>query len=249
MADSIQNEREFHDDVWTVETRSTAAPYYAITRSSKQHYRGLVMDDCAGKDILEFGCGRGGNVLALARSGARAIGIDISTEGIRQGSRAARSEGLDRAGFVEMDAHRLAFPDESFDRVHGSGILHHLDLLGATVEIARVLRPTGQAIFYEPMGHNPIINWFRRRTPGLRTSDEHPLLVADLDIIREKFGTADIRFFHLTALAAVPFRRFGWFPPLRASLDALDGALFRLIPPLQRHAWVVVIDVAAPAKV
>lgn len=249
MADSINHEREFHDHVWSGETRNAAAPFYAITGSSKDHYRRLVMDDCAGKEVLEFGCGRGGSVLGLARSGARAIGIDVSTEGLQRGSRAARSEGLDRAGFVEMDAHRLAFPDDSFDRVCGSGILHHLDLPEAIPEMVRVLRPSGRAIFYEPMGHNPIINWFRHRTPGLRTSDEHPLLMPDLDIIRDQFSSVHTRFFHLTALAAVPVRRLRLFPSLRASLDGLDETLFRWIPPLRRHAWVVVIDGSDPVKV
>jgi hypothetical protein len=48
------------------------------------------------------------------------------------------------------------------------------DLSLACSEIARVLRPGGPAIFVEPLGHNPLINAYRKRTPALRTVDEHP---------------------------------------------------------------------------
>jgi len=50
-------------------------------------------------------------------------------------------------------------------------ILHHLDLTVAARELRRVLRPGGVAVFCEPWGGNPLLNFARRRLPyaGKRT--------------------------------------------------------------------------------
>lgn len=45
-----------------------------------------------------------------------------------------------------MDAHKLDFPENTFDVVYGAGILRHLDYARALLEILRVLRPGGAMI-------------------------------------------------------------------------------------------------------
>jgi ubiquinone/menaquinone biosynthesis C-methylase UbiE len=45
------------------------------------------------------------------------------------------------------DAHKLDFPENTFDVIYGAGILHHLDYARALLEILRVLRPGGAMIF------------------------------------------------------------------------------------------------------
>ena len=49
--------------------------------------------------------------------------------------------------FRLMDAHKLDFPENTFDVVYGAGILRHLDYARALLEILRVLRPGGAMIF------------------------------------------------------------------------------------------------------
>ena len=71
--------------------------------------------------------------------------------------------------FQVMNAEVLEFPDASFDLVFGVAILHHLDLDTACAEFLRVLRPSGTAVFLEPLGHNPFINLVRWATPAART--------------------------------------------------------------------------------
>jgi SAM-dependent methyltransferase len=144
-----------------------------------------------------------------------------------------------------MNAEALDFPDASFDRVTGSGILHHLDLDRAYAEIRRVLRPGGYAVFLEPLGHNPLINWYRRRTPHLRTEDEHPLMRRDLDVARATFPRVDARFFDLTTLAAVPLRRTRVFGAASKLTAALDRILLSAHSPLRHQAWVVVLELGA----
>jgi SAM-dependent methyltransferase len=139
--------------------------------------------------------------------------------------------------FEVMDAEHLTFPDASFDVICGSGILHHLDLARANTEIARCLAPQGEAVFVEPLGHNPAINAYRRFTPGLRTPDEHPLRMADFAAMRRSFGDVDVRYYALAALAAVPLRNRPSFPKMLERLEHFDATLFRRVPAVRRYAW------------
>jgi SAM-dependent methyltransferase len=144
-----------------------------------------------------------------------------------------------------MNAEELAFPDGTFDAVCGTGILHHLNLEQAAAEIRRVLKPGGRAVFIEPLGHNPLINLFRRLTPKARTTDEHPLLMKDLHLLEERIGPVEMRFHHLAELLAIPFARTPLAGPARKLTGKLDERLLghRRVQPL---AWVVVLRFTKP---
>jgi SAM-dependent methyltransferase len=163
------------------------------------------------------------------------------------GRATAAREGLtDRISYMRMNAEELTFSDGSFDVVAGAGILHHLDLRRALGEIARVLRPDGAALFMEPLGHNPLINAYRRRTPQLRTSDEHPLLMRDFELCRQYFGRVDVQYFHLASLLGMAIHGTRVFAPALRLLEGVDRALLRLVPPLRRHAWVTIVSLERP---
>ena len=196
--------------------------------------------------MLEYGCGKGKHAFALARCGADVVGIDISAEGVRQAAAQARAEGLeDKLDFAVMNAEVLQFPDDSFDLVCGSGILHHLNLESACHELARVLKPEGRAIFYEPLGHNPLINLYRKLTPKMRTEDEHPLLASDLKTLAGYFHKARFDYYAFCTLLAVPFRALPGFKGLLSVLEFFDRILLRL-PFIKRQAWLVVIQLDRP---
>lgn len=243
--DRKTSERRFHDEAYAQDTRAEAAKYYDVMRASVADFRSAVSAASAGADVLEYGCGAQPHALLYA-TGARSIrGIDISPVAIEQANAAAREAGLANAEFAVMDAEALEYADGSFDLVYGSAVVHHLDLARATPEIARVLRPGGRAIFIEPLGHNPAINLYRRRTPGLRTPDEHPLKLDDLRLVASHFERSDVRFYHFLSLAAVPFRGTRAFAGLLRGLDAGDRALFR-VGPARRLAWYAVIELERP---
>jgi SAM-dependent methyltransferase len=145
-----------------------------------------------------------------------------------------------------MDAERLEFEDCRFDLTCGAGILHHLDLALAFKELSRTLKPSGRAVFLEPMGHNPLIRLYRWRTPEYRTQDEHPLLMSDLAIAHEHFGEVRANFFHLLALGAVPLRNRRGFTQIKSGLCAVDKFLLEHVPRLRKHAWIVVLEMADP---
>jgi SAM-dependent methyltransferase len=225
--------------------RRVCRKYYAADRASRQFYRQRLAAAEPGTRILEYGCGLGSSAFSLARQGCLVTGIDISAQGIRQARARAETEQLP-IRFEVMNAEELEFEDDSFDLVCGSGILHHLDLQRAYPEVARVATSAGRAVFLEPLGHNPLINLYRRATPALRTVDEHPLLIEDLRMAVSHFKAARATFFSLLTLAAVPLRETGLFEPILGTLERLDRLLFKI--PLVRHlAWQVVLELEQPA--
>jgi len=250
METKHEREQAFHDAAYSMPTRQRVWGYYRIIRASRQAFRDkLIAEGLADKLVLEYGSGVMAQAFFLAAEGARVAGIDISPVAVERGRRRAAEEHLgERVTFEVMDGESLKFPDATFDLVCGSGVLHHLDLDRGYAEIGRVLKPGGAAVFVEPMGHNPLINAYRRRTPELRTPDEHPLLLHDLEQAQAYFGSVHSEFFHLASLAAIPLRDRPGFDRVLGALDALDRRLFRLMPPLRRHAWMVVLRLAEPLK-
>src|SRR5262245_16424573 len=116
------------------------------------------LGDVAGQQILDLGCGHGMAAVVLARSGARVTALDLSFGSIAATGRRGWANGV-AISFVQAEGERLPFADESFDRIWGNAILHHLDLRKAVPELRRILRQGGRAVFCEPWGGNPLLNW------------------------------------------------------------------------------------------
>lgn len=247
-------EAAFHDALTESDGRP-ADRFYAINRESPRSgwsfYCDLLLREAGARRsprILEYGSGIGGfSGLMLAEHGFASVGVDISPASVAAAQAHADAEfpglGLE---YRVMNCEALDLDDDSFDLVCGNGILHHLVLDRAYHEVARVTAPDGCAVFSEPLGHNPLINLYRRRTPEQRTDDEHPLRVDDLRLARRYFGDVEVHYFHLFDLLALPFmgRRAG--RPLLRALACADGAAFRLVPPLRRQAWYSVLRLARP---
>jgi ubiquinone/menaquinone biosynthesis C-methylase UbiE len=104
-----------------------------------------------GEHVLDVGCGTGTLALEVARRAGRAghvTGIDPSTEQIvRARSKAARHNvPIDfQIGVIE----HLPFPDQTFDVVLSTLMMHHVPASlkrQGLAEIARVLKPGGRLI-------------------------------------------------------------------------------------------------------
>lgn len=237
----LARERDFHNARFEHDDREAQLKYYEAIADCFQDYRARVAALASGADILEYGCAYGDNILHLAARAKSASGIDISDVAVARGRRRAREAGLANVHLDVMDAERMTFADDSFDLVFGSGIIHHLDIGRAIGEIARVLRPGGRALFVEPLGHNPAIALYRRLTPTARTPDEHPLLRPDFKRFDAAFAMTVYRYYGLTSLAVVPFRRTPAQRPIIAATRALDRALFAL-PAVKWWAWYALME-------
>jgi len=243
-----EREREFHDAAFAEGRRRKVRPLYRIAAPARALYDRLLGQEPPGARVLEFGCGQGSSALRLARRGCDVVAIDISQVAVDDARRAALAAGAGGARFERMDAEKLAFDEASFDLVCGTGILHHLDLMAAIREMSRVLAPGGRAVFLEPLGHNLLVNAFRRITPALRTADEHPLTIVDLAMLRHAFPGTRVSYVALLALFSAPLL---WLPGSGRLLDglhALDAMLFQRLPSLRRQSWICVIEMRKEAR-
>ncbi len=100
--------------------------------------------EVAGRRILDVGCGSGPLFAALRDRGAIVTGIDASAGMLEQ---ARRRLGADADLRVADLADPLPLPDDSFDDVVASLVLHYLRDWGPTLaELRRVLRTGGRLI-------------------------------------------------------------------------------------------------------
>ena len=234
-------EIEFHNEAYEKQQRQSVMKFYIMARKILVDYEKVLVTNCAGKKILEYGCGEGSYAFTLAEHGADVTGFDISDFAIETAKKTAADKNL-RIHFLVMDAEYLEFDSGTFDIVCGSGILHHLILDRALKEVKRVLRKGGSAVFAEPLGHNPFINLFRKLTPSMRSKDEHPLRAHDLKIIQQMFPDAKLTYYCFTTLLCAPFVSLPFRQQLINFFNGLDRVLFRVLPFLQRYAWQVLIE-------
>jgi SAM-dependent methyltransferase len=188
------------------------------SRRAEEYLDRAVAGWAKGNDILDYGCYDGWMTPRYQKMAPASItGLDISETGIAK----ARASFGDVAKFYTGDAHAMPFPDASFDLVVGRSILHHLDLEVALKEIRRVLRPSGKAVFMEPLRDNPGAKILRALTPKARTTDERPLTRADVERADALFGCSEHFFFNLVS---VPIGMATSLTPLSADSVLLQFA-------------------------
>jgi SAM-dependent methyltransferase len=197
------------------------------------------LGDLTGQRVLDFGCGHGMAAVVLARRGALVTAFDLSPGYLEEARRRADANRVS-ISFVQANGERLPFADGSFDRVWGNAVLHHLDLDKAGHELRRVLRPRGVAVFCEPWGENPFLNWARTRLAypeKHRTPDEKPLRQSQVRLLHSIFPGVKARGFQLLSMA----RRIVPASRLIAGLDWCDDLLLTRAPGLQRFCRYMVL--------
>jgi ubiquinone/menaquinone biosynthesis C-methylase UbiE len=109
-----------------------------------------------GENVLDVGCGTGGvTIPAKVRIGkdGKVTGIDPALEMIGIARRKAQRAGIEidfRVGVIES----LPFPNETFDVVTSSLMMHHLPeplRVKGVAEIRRVLKPGGRLLIADMM--------------------------------------------------------------------------------------------------
>lgn len=119
--------------------------------------RATGLTSLAGLDILDVGCGSGGELRRMTTFGAdqrRLAGIDLMEARIL-----AAQATLPQARLTVGSAHRLPFPDASFDLVSQFTLFSSVAHPGVRREIARemrrVLRPRGRILWYDIRSMTP----------------------------------------------------------------------------------------------
>jgi SAM-dependent methyltransferase len=101
---------------------------------------------CAGRDVLDAGCGEGYGTALLAAVARRSVGVELVAD-VHAHAVAAYPE----AEFVQADLCDLPLADESFDVVVSFQVIEHLPDIGRYLrEIHRVMRPSGTFLCATP---------------------------------------------------------------------------------------------------
>lgn len=102
----------------------------------------------SGQKLLDVGCGEGRHCFGALARGASVFGLDLDVQGLRAHRKrlctalAAHNQG---GGFLQGDAFRLPFADESFDRVICAEVMEHVHNYPAALrELARVTKAGGR---------------------------------------------------------------------------------------------------------
>lgn len=138
--------------VWYSQKKENTKEYFediALNRYNI-HYRYLPdvaeFSQWQGKNVLEIGCGIGTDGLQFAKNGAVYTGVDLTERAI--GTAKIQFNKFNVSGtFMQANAEKLPFKDNTFDLVYSFGVLHHTPHpQKAFNEVYRVLKPGGKAI-------------------------------------------------------------------------------------------------------
>lgn len=224
----LEAERQYENVIAVGKSpRAAQSKFYWATKIPAEAHNELTFSEISGKKVLEVGCSSGSDALAYSEFVSSYAGVDISDEAISN----CRKLGIDNAEFYCTDGHNLPIEDQAVDCVIVKGVLHHMDLVTAFSEIRRVLKIGGVLIFIEPLGTNPLFQFYRLLTPSARTADERPFTLADLRLMSSFFDLQTVQWFGFTNIASAFLRSV----KLRSLLTSIDKILSKT--PLRFMYW------------
>ena len=120
----------------------------------------------AGATVLDVGSGAGTDSLVAAQMVApdgRVVGIDMTPEMLAKARGAAAEARIENVEFLEAEAEKLPFDDETFDVVISNGVVDLIpDKDAVFSELYRVLKPGGRIQLADVTIQNPVSEAGRR---------------------------------------------------------------------------------------
>jgi ubiquinone/menaquinone biosynthesis C-methylase UbiE len=200
--DVLRKEQDFHDQ-WasTIEVDGIrVADYFEACTAPENRFILRQLGDVRGKYLLDLGCGAGENSVYFAKLGAKCVATDYSPGMVEVALKLAEANHVAVEGRA-INAMAIDFPDNTFDIVYASNLLHHIPDPRLTLqEMHRVLKPGGKACFWDPLKHNPVINVYRRIATKVRTEDETPLDINLVNFIRSLYSKTSYDTFWIATL-------------------------------------------------
>jgi ubiquinone/menaquinone biosynthesis C-methylase UbiE len=117
--------------------------------------------------VLDLGSGAGTDSLVaslMVGAGGSVVGIDMTPEMLAKARASAAELGADNVEFVEAEAERLPFPDETFDVIISNGVIDLIpDKDAVFAELHRVLRAGGRMQIADVTIQRPVSEEGRRK--------------------------------------------------------------------------------------
>ena len=237
LTDQNLREKEFHNKLQSKSKGRFENIFYKAISNAWDDFYNFLNTNAKNSEILDYGCGVGPVIEKVIKFNPKKItGIDISNVSI---SKAREKFTNSKVELIVDNCENTSFSNDKFDIVYGLGILHHLKIPKCINEILRILKPNGTLLFIEPLGTNPLINFYRLLTPSSRSKDEHPLIFKDFGIIEENFGNVNLKYYGFLTLVFFPFYRSSNSRFFQI-LVRLDQKLFK-IKLFKYFAWSVLI--------
>lgn len=159
-----------------------------------RHWHGIVA--FSDKNVLDLGCGWGGETVALSEKSNFVVGVDIEFESLKIARKFAYKKGRQKnTYFVQGLANILPFSERFFDLVYTNDVFEHLSEPSQVFkEIFRTLKPGGKLVvqfgplFYSPFGYHMqwalTIPWIHLILPlrtivEIRNAYRHPPIKAN----------------------------------------------------------------------
>ena len=173
-------------------------------REPYQYIEKKFLQNISSKKILDFCCGTGIYSIYPALQGAQIEGVDISRKSIDVSkARAEHFNVSNNCNFRVMDGEQLDYAENSFDIVLIYGSLSYLNIEKIYRDLSKIIKPGGQLIVIDSLGHNPIFNINRRRNiknwSSIRTDTKRLETMKRKDVVlaQRYFKTTEIRCFNL----------------------------------------------------
>ena len=240
LTETNLREKEFHNKLQSKKKGRFENIFYKALHNMYEDFNLLVYEKANKKIVLDYGCGIGSVTEKVAKlNPEKLVGIDISEISINKAIESAKDLKLHIEYSVD-NCENLKLTENTFDLVFGSGILHHLNVEKAMSEIRRVLKDSGEMVFLEPLGTNPLINLYRKLTPNSRSVDEHPFIKKDFDLINSLFKNVRISYYGFFTLIFFVFYRKPEKSFLFKMITKLDHYFFK-IKYFKKFAWSILI--------
>jgi SAM-dependent methyltransferase len=260
--DRITKEKEFHD-AWAfsenVANINVLASNEACT-APEMRYISKRLGNLKGKTLLDVGCGLGEASVYFALRGADVTSCDLSEGMLTVTSKLAEANSVKLRTHL-ASAEDMMLPEEArFDIIYAGNLLHHVDIDTTLKKIKLHLAPGGMLVTWDPLAYNPVINVYRRLASSVRTPDEHPLKLKDLQLFRNHFKRVETNFFWFFTLIIFvimalvqrrnPNKERYWksvvdeghkWEWIYKPLEILDKLTLFLLPPLRLLCWNVVV--------
>ena len=233
-------EKNFHNKLQSQKKGRFENIFYKALYNMFEDCNSTIHNKANKKIVLDYGCGVGSITEKIAKlKPSKLFGIDISEVSISKAEENAKHLNL-QVNYSVDNCEKTKFKAETFDLIFGSGILHHLNLKKSIGEINRILKNSGEMVFLEPLGTNPLINFYRKLTPSSRSIDEHPFVKKDFDLINSLFKEVEINYYGFFTLVFFLFYKKPEKSFFFKTICKLDRYFFK-IEYFKNFAWSVLI--------
>jgi ubiquinone/menaquinone biosynthesis C-methylase UbiE len=257
----FEKEEIFHDE-WASSAdidKVMVDEFFEACTAPENRYILKSLGNIEGKKVLDIGCGLGESSVYFAKKGADVVATDISPGMLKVAQKLAAKHNV-KLQTKKSYSNQLDFPDESFDIVYVANLLHHVDIDSTLKEIKRVLKKGGTFVSWDPLAHNPVINVYRKMAMGVRTEDEHPIKMSELQIFKKYFPELTytttwlftlnifLKFYLIDRVH--PNQERYWkkiivehkkLEKLYGGLERLDQGILKVFPFMKRYCWNIVI--------